>query len=440
MLKKLRLRLTLLATLLTGGVLLVMTLLALSISEKGLRTSSENAFQSNLNSIIVKLQNDQVVASSWLAQMEASEGLVISISDSGSPLYFQGSWQPRTSRSILIDRTQELGKSSGLDVQIPPFSVLEASSVTVSVKGDNGDRYLGAVSVIPSHGGWQGLTLLKDMSSLTRELVIQRITFGVLVLLGIVFLWFLCWYFTGKALRPIEENARRQNEFIAAASHELRSPLTVIRTSASALSPGDFQSPQLIQNIEKECARMARLIDDLLILAGNDAKTWSIRTEMVNLDTLLLETTELFYPVAKQKQQKLLLCVPDEALPSVCGDEQRLKQILTILLDNAFSYTPKEGTVTLKADTDGKQVELSVSDTGPGIPPEHLNQIFDRFYRGDASRKDKRHFGLGLSIAQELASLHQGKLYLKQTGPNGTTFALRLPITRKKPKNDTRLT
>ena len=76
MLKKLRLRLTLLATLLTGGVLLVMTLLALSISEKGLRTSSENAFQSNLNSIIVKLQNDQVVASSWLAQMEASEGLV----------------------------------------------------------------------------------------------------------------------------------------------------------------------------------------------------------------------------------------------------------------------------------------------------------------------------------------------------------------------------
>ena len=185
---------------------------------------------------------------------------------------------------------------------------------------------------------------------------------------------------------------------------------------------------------------MARLIDDLLILAGSDAKTWSIRTEMVNLDTLLLETTELFYPVAKQKQQKLLLCVPDEALPSVCGDEQRLKQILTILLDNAFSYWPKEGTVTLKADTDGKQVELSVSDTGPGIPPEHLNQIFDRFYRGDASRKDKRHFGLGLSIAQELASLHQGKLYLKQTGPNGTTFALRLPITRKKPKNDTRLT
>ena len=436
MLKKLRLRLTALATFLTGGVLLVMTLLALSISEKGLRTSSENAFQSNLNSIIVKLQNDQVVASSWLAQMESSEDLIITISDSGSPFRFQGSWSPQTDRSVLIARTQEAGKAEGLDIHIPPFSVLEASSVTVSVKGDNGDSYLGAVAVIPSHGGWQGLTLLKDMSALTQDLNFQRIAFGALVLLGIVLLWFLCWFFTGKALRPIEENARRQNEFIAAASHELRSPLAVIQTSASALTPGEFQSSQLIANIDKECGRMARLIDDLLILAGSDAKTWSIRTETVDLDTLLLETAELFYPMAQQKGLALCLKVPDETLPPIQGDEQRLKQILTILLDNAFSYTPKGGTVVLKAEIDGKQAELSVSDTGPGIPPEHVSHIFDRFYRGDASRKDKSHFGLGLSIAWELASLHQGKLYVKQTGPNGTTFAVRLPIVSKKQKND----
>ncbi|MBC8559761.1 sensor histidine kinase [Fumia xinanensis] len=432
MLKKLRLRLTLLATVLTGGVLLIMTLIALSISEKGLQTSSENAFQSNLNSIIVKLQNDQVVANSWLAQMESSEELIISISDSDSPLQFRGSWSPRTDRAILIERAQEAGKSAGIDVHIPPFSVLEASSVTVSIKGDNGDNYLGAVAVIPSHGGWQGLTLLKDMSALSWSLTVQRLSFGALVLLGIVLLWFLCWYFTGKALRPIQENARRQNEFIAAASHELRSPLTVIRTSASALNPGESQSPQLIANIEKECARMARLIDDLLILAGSDAKTWSIRTETVDLDTLLLETAELFYPLAQQKGMALCLRVPDETLPLIHGDEQRLKQILTILLDNAFSYTPANGTVTLKAETEGKLVEISVSDTGPGIPSKHLTHIFDRFYRGDASRKDKNHFGLGLSIAWELAALHQGKLYVKQTDSTGTTFTLRLPAPYRK--------
>lgn len=432
MLKRLRLRLTLLATVLTGGVLLIMTLLALSISEKGLRTSSENAFQSNLNSIIVKLQNDQVVASSWLAQMETSEDLIITISDSGSPFRFQGSWSPQTDRAILIERAQEAGKSAGIDVQIPPFSVLETSSVTVSVKGDYGDQYLGSVAVIPSHGGWQGLTILKDMSDLTHSLATQRIIFGGLVVFGIVLLWFLCWFFTGKALRPIAENVQRQNEFISAASHELRSPLAVIRTSASALNPQEQESPQLILNIEKECARMARLIDDLLILAGSDAKTWSIRTETVDLDTLLLETAELFYPMAQKSQLSLCLRVPEETLPVVNGDEQRLKQILTILLDNAFSYTPEGGSVTLKAETDGKFVEITVSDTGPGIPPEHREHIFDRFYRGDSSRKDKSHFGLGLSIAWELAALHQGKLYVKQTGSDGTTFAVRLPIPHKK--------
>ena len=177
---------------------------------------------------------------------------------------------------------------------------------------------------------------------------------------------------------------------------------------------------------------MARLIDDLLILAGSDAKTWSIRTETVDLDTLLLETAELFYPLAQQKGMALCLRVPDETLPLIHGDEQRLKQILTILLDNAFSYTPANGTVTLKAETEGKLVEISVSDTGPGIPSKHLTHIFDRFYRGDASRKDKNHFGLGLSIAWELAALHQGKLYVKQTDSTGTTFTLRLPAPYRK--------
>ena len=172
---------------------------------------------------------------------------------------------------------------------------------------------------------------------------------------------------------------------------------------------------------------MARLVDDLLSLAGLDSGTWSVRHETVDTDTLLLETADGFYGVARQKGQSLSLEVPDDPLPPIVGDPQRLRQVLTVLLDNAFSYTPAGGSVTLSGAADGPWVCLRVSDTGPGIPAQHLPHVFERFYRVDAARGDKNHFGLGLSIAHELAALHGGELTVERTSPAGTTFLLRLP-------------
>ena len=190
------------------------------------------------------------------------------------------------------------------------------------------------------------------------------------------------------------------------------------------------QASRLRQNIEVECARMSRLVDDLLSLARSDAGTWTIARETVDMDALLLETAELFCPVARQKGQRLLLEVPERDLPPVTGDPQRLRQVLSVLLDNAFSYTPQGGVVTLRAEVDGAALTLQVADTGPGISPQSLPYIFDRFYRADVSRTTKEHFGLGLSIAKELAALHGGTLRVARTGPEGTVFALRLPLHR----------
>ena len=171
---------------------------------------------------------------------------------------------------------------------------------------------------------------------------------------------------------------------------------------------------------------MARLVDDLLCLARSDAGTWSLHLARVDLDSLLLETAEGFFPVARQKGQTLLLQVPDEALPPVLGDAERLRQLLAVLLDNAFAYTPPGGTVTLSGRTAQGRVYLSVADTGPGVPPGDAERIFDRFYRADQSRGGKGHFGLGLSIAAELSRLHGGSLYLADNGPGGATFELAL--------------
>lgn len=424
-LRRLRLRLTCLAAALTGAVLVVMALIAMSIAEGQLQRSVENAFQGNINAIVAKIQTDRVLSHAWLAQTEAADRLIISITDGGAPLSFSGSWTPATDRAVLIERVQSGARALGVEPNAPPISVIETTATPIfEVQGDAGELYLAVVELIPAHGGHQTLTLLRT----TTPNTLLRISFAVLVAVGVAVLFALCWVFAGRAIAPIAESQKRQAEFIAAASHELKSPLTVIRTSVSAMEAAPSEAPRLRGSIDRECARMGRLVDDLLTLAGRDAGTWSIRRETVDLDTLLLETADGFFPVAGQKGQALVLDVPEEALPTVTGDGERLRQILAVLLDNACSYTPKGGRITLSARVDAKWAYLGVADTGSGIATEHLPHIFDRFYRADAARNDKNHFGLGLSIAYELASLHGGTLTVTDTGPGGTTFELKVPM------------
>ena len=428
MLRSLRRRLTLLSALLTGAVLLAMGLSALTVAEGQLRRSLQSAFQSNINAITAKLQSDRVVSLTWLAQTEAGEGLVVSLRDGGRPLSFPGAWTPATEREVLIAQAEETARGLGVDVTLPPLSVIDVVSATFEVRGVAGDRYLAAAVVLPAQGGWQSLILLRDMGQADRQTAVLRLTFLGLGVAGVAALFALCWCFAGRAIRPIEESRQRQAEFVAAASHELRSPLSVIRTSAEAAALAPDAAPRLLAHIDRECGRMARLVDDLLTLARGDAGTWSMGWETVDVDALLLETAEQFYPVARQRGLRLRLEVPDTDLPPVGGDAQRLRQLLTVLLDNAFSYTPAGGAVTLSGAVQGRRVLLRVADTGPGIPPEHVEHVFDRFYRGDQSRTQKEHFGLGLSIAAELAQLHGGSLRVAESTPGGTVFELRLPV------------
>ena len=427
-LRALRLRLTLLAAALTASVLVIMALIALSLAERQLGRSAESAFQSNINAITAKIQTDRIISLTWLAQTEAADRLIISIADNGKPLSFSGSWTPITERALLLERAKEGARATGVEPDSPPASVIEnTASPLFEVKGDAGERYLSAVVLIPAHGGYQSLTLLRDMSAADRQGVVLRISFVVLVILGVAALFGLCWFFSGRAIEPIAESQKKQAEFIAAASHELKSPLAVVRTSVSAMEAAPEEAPRLRGTIDRECARMGRLVDDLLTLARSDAGTWSVSHEQVDLDTLLLDSADAFYSVAGVKGQSLTLDVPEEALPMVTGDAQRLRQILTVLLDNACSYTPEKGSIALSAQVDARWVRIRVGDTGPGISKENLPHIFDRFYRADTARNDKNHFGLGLSIAAELAHLHGGELRVAGTGNAGTVFELKLP-------------
>ena len=171
---------------------------------------------------------------------------------------------------------------------------------------------------------------------------------------------------------------------------------------------------------------MGRLIDDMLTLSGTDSSHFTIRRTQVELDTLLLSAYEKFEPLAQKKSISMNIALPDKLVPPCSCDKGRIEQVLSILLDNALSYTPSGGRILLSLETVSDKLILRVSDSGTGIPDSEKQAVFDRFYRCDKAHKDKEHFGLGLCIAQEIIHMHRGKIWAEDTFGGGTTFIITL--------------
>ena len=231
----------------------------------------------------------------------------------------------------------------------------------------------------------------------------------------------------GKMLRPLEENRKKQTQFIASASHELRSPLAVILSCVQAMEKGTGETGRLLQTIKSEGNRMSRLIGDMLSLANADNKSWSVMKTDFQFDNMLLETYEKNEPILREKKISLKVVLPEEPL-SICKcDSARLSQVLRILLDNGASYVPAGGRMELGVEEKEKYFRIYVQDNGPGIPDENKEAVFQRLYREDSARKDKQHFGLGLCIAKEIVTLHKGSIRITDTPGGGSTFVIKLP-------------
>jgi signal transduction histidine kinase len=180
--------------------------------------------------------------------------------------------------------------------------------------------------------------------------------------------------------------------------------------------------------ILRECGRLSRLTQDMLQLAGADHQNLSLRLEAVNPEAPVMSAYESFQELATAKHITMTLDMPSTALPKVSCDRQRIEQLLAILLDNAIRHTPEGGRVTLGVQAAKRQVRFTVADNGSGIPDEQKRLVFERFYQGDSSRSDKEHYGLGLSIAAEIADLHKGKLTVEDAADGGCLFTLSVPL------------
>jgi two-component system, OmpR family, sensor kinase len=226
------------------------------------------------------------------------------------------------------------------------------------------------------------------------------------------------------AYRQTEQTLQRQRRFVADASHELRTPLTTIRGNLGLLKRrppiAEEDEHAVLDDMVEETDRLIRLTNDLLVLARSDAGR-SLRRERVPIGPLV---DDVCRQAKLLGEQRTIGC---EAVPdvSVMGDQDAIKQVLLILLDNALKYTPASGTITIRAEKTDRVAAIRIADTGPGIAPEDLPHIFERFYQSDESRTGSG-AGLGLAIAQELIEAQQGKIAVESTLGKGSAFTVTL--------------
>lgn len=465
----LRRRLTCLYAVTTSLILTLVLAVSLLARVRDTRQSQLEDFYDLWNSLQYRIQSDHSISQTYLAQTEAAHSSIIHIEENGTALLYTGSWSPRTSRQELIRRAKSLAEAENVFTTARPISAGSIASSLLTFQGDAGETYYSRVLVLPYGKSIRALCLISYIPPMTAVLHRTFLQLFLLELLGIVCLTAISWKFVGWSLGPVAESQQRQAEFIAAASHELRSPLAVICAGLAALRTANVETAlaPILSSLDGECVRMSRLIDDMLLLASADAKTWQLERTRTDMDTLLIELYESYLPLCRQKQIELRLDLPEQPIPPLLIDGGRIRQVLAILLDNAMTYTPAGREIRIQAEMSSPQtvpalspcradesstqtqgpnmlffhstnilsgnrkspyLTLCVTDQGPGIPDKDKTRVFDRFYQADSARSDKSHYGLGLSIARELVHLHGGSIEVTDNKTGGSCFAVRLPV------------
>lgn len=323
-----------------------------------------------------------------------SEGTVIDL------MTGPGSEVTQDTAQQLADQALSKGNSQGS---------LAGKSLSYLLREENGRRYM----------------VFAD-NSLVASAVWSQARTSFLICAAALAVFFLISFFLAKlALKPVEAAWTSQRQFVADASHELKTPITVILANADVVlaHPGDTVESQRkwLGYIQDEALEMKKLVEDLLFLAKGDARQNSSPAVPVLLSQVVNEALLSFEPVAFEAGITLNEAVAPELW--VKGDEGQLRRLVMILLDNGVKYAGEQGVVTVALTGAGDKIALRVHNTGAPIEAQHLPHIFERFYRADAARnRDRGGYGLGLSIAKAIADAHGAKLTADSSAAEGTTF------------------
>jgi len=243
--------------------------------------------------------------------------------------------------------------------------------------------------------------------------------FKTLILIGfisLIILLLISIYLTNKSIIPIKETFEKQKQFIADASHELKTPLAIIKTNTSLiLSHPDStikSQSKWINYINSQTDRMSELISEMLSLAKMDTAENQLPLSPINVSKVIESMILMFDAVIYENNIELETNISKNLF--INGDKESLKKLFSIIMDNAIKYTDKNGNITVSLFPEKNKVKMIIRNTGEGIAPENLERIFERFYRVDSSRdRETGGYGLGLSIANSIVKQHKGKIYAK---------------------------
>lgn len=428
MLKKLKTHLTFFCGIVIGMILLTMTVFCILISERGIRNKNYANFQNNAENILTFIGSNEVLSHTWLSRVEHNYHMVVDIRDRETPLLYNTLYDHSAISPLLAHVRAIASDTYGMTSDNVISSGLHFPQKTFSFSFQH-KEYFAMTAFLPHGEGFLDIAIVTPAITFGAQLLTQRLYF----FLGAFFSWLilvvLSYFFICHMLKPIEESRIRQAQFIAAASHELRSPLAVMLSNLSAAKVAAPEAQKTFFSIiESEGNRMSRLITEMLTLTRLDSHALILEAAPCELDTLLLDAFEKFEVPAKAKGIALTVDLPEAPIKPCLCDKEKIDQVLSILIDNALSYTPAGGCVSLSLSVSGKRYLFTVSDNGCGIPDEAKETIFQRFYRLDSSRKDREHFGLGLCIAHEIVTLHHGSITVSDAAGGGSIFTVTLPI------------
>jgi signal transduction histidine kinase len=232
-----------------------------------------------------------------------------------------------------------------------------------------------------------------------------------------------------QSTAPIEGSLDQMRRFMADAAHELRTPITTLRTRAEVAVAADrdpTRDATTLEAVAREAARLGDIAGDLLTLARADAGERPVARESLFLDDAVAGAVDTVRALADSKGVRLDVARFEEA--PIVGDPALIRQLLLIVLDNAIKFTAAGGSVRLETATQHGRAEVVVQDSGIGIPADQLRHVFERFYRGDAARREAEGAGLGLAIARWIADAHGARIELQSEPGNGTRVRVSFPV------------
>lgn len=465
MLRKLGRHLSLINVAISGAILITMAFASLGVTEKIMASQYEEDLRSYASSILTVQRNigiagmkatipvpdkyftyieengkqaeqittkiiDSEAIKNIVAQVRAD--LTTQINDVNSDQY------SRLKEKFIISFSSE--KEAGTNTSVLPSPPIVIGGSKLIYAYTMKDFYLTKINNVPYRiaasviGAEEPSSIFLVMQDQTEELLSRdrlRLLFVLCVAGGLFLIVLGSQFLSSRAIRPVEQSIRQQQAFVAAASHELRTPVAAIRANAEVLQDaplGDFNP--FLGSILDESERMSRLVADLMHLARADAGELPVSQTPTDVAEAANDAAKLIEPL----MQKNSLHLRKDISPAwIMGDPDRTRQVLIALLDNAVRYTPEGGEITVSVIKTGHHVNISVADTGIGIDDAHKKRIFDRFYRIDSTRS--RMYGgagLGLSIAKQLVEKMHGTIRVEDRPGGGSVFLIVFPAEEQK--------